>query len=90
MGRQWWCTDPCCARRSARDIRRVVICTTIAIDWFQQRDFQDAGPAEEGTILVPRWRAREFASLHARLYVKEIEAPDEASIGKPAGKRIGF
>ena len=78
-----------------RGFRRLLFLSSSAIirtsDWFLLRNFLDCGPAHTQGALLPATKAAQVdPALNCRLFVKDILPPDAASVGTPAGKRIGF
>lgn len=83
--------------QSAREecIRRLFFLSGPAIlsspDWFLERSFEDAGPAEANAGLIPSCRAERIdREQSSRLFCKGIQPPDDVSCSVPVGKRIGF
>lgn len=72
-----------------RGIRRLVLLTTRTADWFEQRDFKWSGPAYASELIPETRRARINPARNSQMYVKTLEAPDDANPVEP-GKRIGF
>ncbi|KAK9824282.1 hypothetical protein WJX72_009159 [[Myrmecia] bisecta] len=73
-----------------RSIKRLVLLTTRTADWFEQRDFEPAGPAHLSALLPEERRARIDPARNSQLYFKNIVDLSDTVQQAPAGKRIGF
>ena len=82
----------CLQDARGKGIRRLMLLTTRAADWFEQRDFMPAGIAHDSLLLPEKRRRAINPGRGSKLFSKELfDFVDSTRTNLPApGQRIGF